>query len=99
MNSQQQPRNSIRRAAEIHLVIAIVEMEKMNTKQRIAELEKELAELKAVETSPDLVRIGGKPQKIVGRRSIVGKQIMYRSQTGWKNKTPFVIPVIEVEAK
>lgn len=28
MNSQQQPRNSISRAAEIHLVIAIVEDEK-----------------------------------------------------------------------
>jgi len=97
MNNQQQPRNSIKRAAEIHEVVAIVEMENMNTKQRIAELEKELAELKVIETSPILLAINEKPQKIVAhnRRHAKVKQVW---SNGKSIKTK-AVPIIFVEDK
>lgn len=64
----------------------------MNTRDRIKELEEEIARLKDAETEPCFVIVAGKKQKIVGRGSI-GKGLLVYDK---KEKNSFWIPSIPV---
>ncbi len=69
----------------------------MNDQQRIAELEKKLAELEP--TSPELVKVNGKAQSVVARKTI---RATYKGSK-WRyvfNGIPSKdVPVIEVKDK